>query len=81
MPRPPPEMPAAAPAPISAEPCEAPEAVLKRVFGYETFREGQKETIDAILAGRDVLAVMPTGSGQVHLLSGAGRCPCRDARW
>ena len=59
-----PEMPAAAPAPISAEPCEAPEAVLKRVFGYETFREGQKETIDAILAGRDVLAVMPTGSGK-----------------
>ena len=61
---PPPEMPAAAPAPVSAEPCEAPEAVLKRVFGYETFREGQKETIDAILAGRDVLAVMPTGSGK-----------------
>ena len=61
---PPPEMPAATPAPVSAEPCEAPEAVLKRVFGYETFREGQKETIDAILAGRDVLAVMPTGSGK-----------------
>ena len=61
---PPPEMPAAAPVPVSAEPCEAPEAVLKRVFGYETFREGQKETIDAILAGRDVLAVMPTGSGK-----------------
>ena len=59
-----PEMPAAASAPVSAEPCEAPEAVLKRVFGYETFREGQKETIDAILAGRDVLAVMPTGSGK-----------------
>ena len=59
-----PEMPAAAPAPTGAEPCEAPEDVLKRVFGYDTFREGQREVINAILSGRDVLGVMPTGAGK-----------------
>ena len=59
-----PEMPSAAPAPVSTGPAEAPEDVLKRVFGYDSFREGQRETINAILAGRDVLGVMPTGSGK-----------------
>ena len=59
-----PEMPSAAPAPVSAGSAEAPEDVLKRVFGYDSFREGQRETINAILAGRDVLGVMPTGSGK-----------------
>ena len=59
-----PEMPAAAPAPTGAEPIEAPEDVLKRVFGYASFREGQREVIDAILSGRDVLGVMPTGAGK-----------------
>ncbi len=39
-------------------------AVLKDVFGFETFRPGQEEAIDALLAGRNVLAVMPTGSGK-----------------
>ncbi len=57
-------MPPAAPAPTAVEPCEAPEDVLKRVFGYDTFREGQREVIDAILSGRDVLGVMPTGAGK-----------------
>ena len=57
------EMPAA-PAPTGAEPLEAPEDVLKRVFGYASFREGQREVIDAILSGRDVLGVMPTGAGK-----------------
>jgi ATP-dependent DNA helicase RecQ len=39
-------------------------ATLKTVFGYDTFRPGQSEIIAAVLAGRDVLAVMPTGSGK-----------------
>ncbi len=39
-------------------------ATLKSVFGYDTFRPGQQEIIAAVLAGRDVLAVMPTGSGK-----------------
>jgi ATP-dependent DNA helicase RecQ len=38
--------------------------ILRRCFGYPRFRPGQEEVIDAILAGRDVLAVMPTGAGK-----------------
>jgi ATP-dependent DNA helicase RecQ len=38
--------------------------VLKDVFGFDFFRPGQEEAIDALLAGRNVLAVMPTGSGK-----------------
>mgnify|MGYP000752391503 CR=1 FL=1 len=37
---------------------------LKTYFGYDTFREGQEAVIDALLAGKDVLAVMPTGAGK-----------------
>jgi len=39
-------------------------ATLKSVFGYDTFRPGQAEIIAAVLDGRDVFAVMPTGSGK-----------------
>lgn len=39
-------------------------AILKSVFGYDDFRPGQWEVIEAALAGRDVFAVMPTGSGK-----------------
>ena len=42
---------------------EAGEA-LKRVFGYDGFRDGQAEIVGAVLAGEDVFAVMPTGSGK-----------------
>jgi len=38
--------------------------ILKNIFGYTSFRPGQEEVIDAILSGRDVLAVMPTGAGK-----------------
>ena len=38
--------------------------LLKTHFGYDTFREGQEAVIDALLEGRDVLAVMPTGAGK-----------------
>lgn len=37
---------------------------LKTVFGHAEFRPGQEEVIDAVIAGRDVLAVMPTGAGK-----------------
>ena len=38
--------------------------VLKSVFGYSAFREGQEEVISKIIEGRDVLGVMPTGAGK-----------------
>ncbi len=39
-------------------------AALKTVFGFDAFRPGQEAVVDAVLAGHDVLAVMPTGSGK-----------------
>lgn len=39
-------------------------AVLRRYFGYTSFRSGQDELTDAILAGRDALGIMPTGGGK-----------------
>jgi ATP-dependent DNA helicase RecQ len=51
--------------------------VLREVFGFEDFRPGQERAVDALLAGRNVLTVMPTGSGkslcfQVPALVGGG---------
>ena len=37
---------------------------LKTYFGYSHFREGQEEIVSALLSGRDVAAVMPTGAGK-----------------
>ena len=41
-----------------------PRAILRDVFGFDAFRPGQEEVIDAVLAGRDCIAVMPTGAGK-----------------
>lgn len=41
-----------------------PLAVLRQVFGFDDFRPGQREVIDAVLEGRDCIAVMPTGAGK-----------------
>ncbi len=38
--------------------------VLKQYFGYDAFREGQEELIQAVVRGRDVLGIMPTGAGK-----------------
>ena len=38
--------------------------ILKKYFGYASFREGQENIIHTILEGRDVLAIMPTGAGK-----------------
>jgi ATP-dependent DNA helicase RecQ len=37
---------------------------LRRHFGFEDFREGQREVISAVLEGHDTVAVMPTGGGK-----------------
>ena len=41
-----------------------PREALKRYFGYDSFRPGQEEIVSALLAGRDALAIMPTGAGK-----------------
>ena len=37
---------------------------LHRLFGFDGFRPGQEEVVRAAVAGRDTLALMPTGSGK-----------------
>src|SRR3954462_2903210 len=37
---------------------------LRHTFGFRALREGQEEVIRAILAGKDTLAIMPTGAGK-----------------
>ncbi|WP_283131570.1 ATP-dependent DNA helicase RecQ [Enterovibrio norvegicus] len=39
-------------------------SVLQTVFGYHSYRDGQKEIIDAVIAGQDCLVIMPTGGGK-----------------
>lgn len=39
-------------------------SVLRSVYGHENFRSGQEKTVSAILDGRDVLGIMPTGTGK-----------------
>jgi ATP-dependent DNA helicase RecQ len=42
----------------------SPASILKETFGYDTFRPLQNEVIENVLAGKDTLAVMPTGGGK-----------------
>ena len=41
-----------------------PISILKKYYGYDNFRPGQRELIDAVLSGRDALGIMPTGGGK-----------------
>ncbi|HET9439003.1 MAG TPA: ATP-dependent DNA helicase RecQ [Longimicrobiales bacterium] len=43
---------------------EQARAILRRHFGYDDFRGGQKDAIRSILSGRDTLVLMPTGGGK-----------------
>jgi ATP-dependent DNA helicase RecQ len=45
-------------------PADPKRRILKDVFGYDEFRPGQEAAIEALLAGRHVLSVMPTGAGK-----------------
>ncbi|MDA0150029.1 ATP-dependent DNA helicase RecQ [Vibrio sp. LaRot3] len=46
------------------QPTNTPQSVLEQVFGYQTFRSGQQEVIDAAIQGQDSLVIMPTGGGK-----------------
>ena len=52
------------PATDAPVPPSALSATLKQVWGYDSFRPLQREIIEASLAGRDVLAILPTGAGK-----------------
>ena len=41
-----------------------PKDLLKTVFGHDHYRDGQSEIVNAIISGKDVLAIMPTGGGK-----------------
>lgn len=47
----------------AAYPNKLDECLLRR-FGHRSFRPGQREVVEAVLAGRDALAVLPTGGGK-----------------
>ncbi|HEV2249711.1 MAG TPA: ATP-dependent DNA helicase RecQ [Candidatus Limnocylindria bacterium] len=57
-------MTAAGPAFDPARRFSDPDEVLRTVFGYDGFRPGQRRIIDAVLAGRDCIGLMPTGAGK-----------------
>lgn len=52
------------PADSSSQTAETPQAILERVFGYATFRDGQQTVIEQVMQGKDVLVLMPTGGGK-----------------
>jgi ATP-dependent DNA helicase RecQ len=43
---------------------EKPAQILKKYFGYDSFREGQERLVQSILSGSDTFGVMPTGAGK-----------------
>ncbi len=59
-----PRNPSTPPAGAASAPNGAAGDVLRSVFGHEGFRPGQREIVEAVLAGRDCVGVMPTGAGK-----------------
>ncbi len=43
---------------------DLPTQTLRDIFGFSGFRPGQEEIVRAVLAGRNTLAIMPTGGGK-----------------
>ena len=50
--------------PVADSRLSDPAEVLRRVFGYDTFRGSQKEIIDHLIGGQDAVVLMPTGGGK-----------------
>lgn len=51
-----------------------PERILRDVFRLETFREGQKEIVDAVNSGKNAMVLMPTGGGKSLTYQIPGLC-------
>jgi ATP-dependent DNA helicase RecQ len=49
---------------MNETPRPAPKQLLADVFGFDAYRDGQEEIVDAVLAGKNALAIMPTGGGK-----------------
>ena len=45
------------------------DVLLKHVFGFENFRENQRESIESYLSGKDTLTIMRTGGGKTLIYS------------
>ena len=43
---------------------DTPESILKKYWGYDTFRPDQRNIVESIIAGNDTLALLPTGGGK-----------------
>ena len=55
------------------------EEALKTYYGYDAFRGGQEAVIDALLSGRDALAIMPySGTGVAGVYGCNGSCAYYD---
>lgn len=52
----------------------SPERVLRDVFRLESFREGQKEIVDAVISGKNAMVLMPTGGGKSLTYQIPGLC-------
>jgi len=50
--------------PVAGSRVRDPAEVLRRVFGYDSFRGSQQEIIDHLIGGQDALVLMPTGGGK-----------------
>ncbi len=50
--------------PVAGSRLSDPAEVLRRVFGYDTFRASQREIIDHLIGGQDAVVLMPTGGGK-----------------
>src|SRR5260221_8131746 len=50
--------------PVTLEDPQTPLALLRRVFGFASFRGQQQEIVDHVVAGGDAIVLMPTGGGK-----------------